>query len=109
MRILAITAPERLPELPNVPTFRELSIDVEFANWRGFFGPPGMTGEERDRAAGPFARLLKTPEWERQRQRLALTNFFRSGADFERFLELNRRQVRQLIHALGEADTETRP
>ena len=109
VRILAITAPERLPELPDVPTFRELNIDVEFANWRGFFGPPGMTREERDRAAEPFAELLETPEWERQRQRLALTNFLRLGADFERFLELNRRQVRQLIHALGEAETETRP
>ncbi|MDJ0758454.1 MAG: tripartite tricarboxylate transporter substrate-binding protein [Woeseiaceae bacterium] len=102
VRILAITAPKRLPELPGVPTFRELGVDALFANWRGFFGPPQMTQEERDRVAGLIAELVQRPEWEVQRSRLALTNFLLSGGDFERFLEENRLQMLQIVNSARE-------
>jgi putative tricarboxylic transport membrane protein len=33
VRILAITAPERVEEAPEVPTLKELGYEVEFVNW----------------------------------------------------------------------------
>ncbi len=100
VRILAITAPARLPELPDVPTFRELGVDAEFSNWRGFFGPPGMTPAERRRVAELLATMMTTREWEVQRTRLALTNFPRYGAEFDEFLALNRARIGGLIETL---------
>ena len=46
IRILAITANERSPVVPNVPTFKELGYEVVFINWRGFFGPPDLSQEK---------------------------------------------------------------
>lgn len=99
VRILAITAPERLAELPDVPTFRELGVDALFANWRGFFGPPQMTHEDRDRVAGLIAELVTRPEWETQRSRLALTTYLLSGKGFESFLAENRLQMMKIVQA----------
>lgn len=41
IRVLAVTSSMRLASLPDVPTLEELGFGVTFANWRGFFGPPG--------------------------------------------------------------------
>lgn len=99
VRILAITAPERLAELPNVPTFRELGVEALFANWRGFFGPPQMSPDERNRVASLIAELVQRPEWEVQRSRLALTNYVLTGEDFESFLAENRTQMMEVVLA----------
>ncbi len=105
VRILAITAPQRLAELPDVPTFRELGIDAVFSNWRGFFGPPQMTIDERDRIAALIAQLVRKPEWEIQRSRLALTNHLRLGGDFEAFLDQNRLQMLEIVQSAHESTT----
>ena len=42
VRILGITAPNRVPEAPDVPTFTELGSPIVFNNWRGFFAAPGL-------------------------------------------------------------------
>ncbi|MDJ0657107.1 MAG: tripartite tricarboxylate transporter substrate-binding protein [Xanthomonadales bacterium] len=106
--ILAITAPRRLAELPDVPTFRELGVDALFANWRGFFGPPQMTLDDRDRIASLITDLVGRPEWEVQRSRLALTNHLRFGEDFVTFLETNRAQMMQIVSAARGPGVEVR-
>ena len=39
---IAIASPERNPELPDVPTFREQGYDVVIENWVGLSGPAGI-------------------------------------------------------------------
>ncbi|HZD39434.1 MAG TPA: tripartite tricarboxylate transporter substrate-binding protein, partial [Terriglobales bacterium] len=45
MRALAVSAPEREE---GIRTLKEQNINVELANWRGVFGAPGITREQRD-------------------------------------------------------------
>jgi len=41
MGIIAVGAPARLAELPDIPTIAEIGLaNVEFANWFGVFAPP---------------------------------------------------------------------
>ena len=41
IRALAVTASSRSPDLPDVPTLKELGIDIDITNWNGFFLPAG--------------------------------------------------------------------
>ena len=41
IRALAVTTSTRSPDLPDVPTLKEVGIDIDITNWNGFFLPAG--------------------------------------------------------------------
>jgi len=41
VRILAVTARERLPNLPDVPLLKEFGIEIDMGPWLGFLAPAG--------------------------------------------------------------------
>lgn len=45
LRILATYTEERLPELPDVPTFKELGYDVQQTSWYGYLAPKAVPQE----------------------------------------------------------------
>ena len=101
VKIIAVTAPARLAELPDVPTLKELGHDLIFANWRGFFGPPGLSPERTRESIEILARLVQTEEFELVRSRNGWTILFQSGPDFYRFLLQQERDIGQMMGELG--------
>jgi len=101
VRILAVTSDERLSQAPDVPTVKELGYDVTFANWRGFFGIPGLS---KDKAAA-YSTLLKkmydTPEWEEIRKQRGWQNLYHTGDDFYAFLEGQEKSIGDIMRKLG--------
>lgn len=45
LRLLAVMSPERLKQFPDVPTFRERSIDLQLGTWRALAVPKGTPPE----------------------------------------------------------------
>lgn len=101
VRILAITAAERLKDAPNVPTLKEMGNDTVFANWRGFFGAPGLSKARAKAYADVLGEMYKTPAWETVRSRNGWVNAFKPGDEFYSFLQLQEQQVGDLMRELG--------
>jgi len=101
LRILAITAEERMQDIPNVPTLVELGYDVTFANWRGFFGAPGLPDETATAYAELLAKMYDTPEWEIVRSRNGWSNLYKPGSEFYSFLEDQEAVIGGLMRDLG--------
>jgi len=101
VKIIATTAPARLPEIPGVPTLKELGYELIFANWRGFFGPPGMSSERIHSSIDVLTELMQTEEFEAVRARNGWAILFQSGAEFYRFLEQQERDIGQMMRDLG--------
>lgn len=101
LRIIAITAPERIKELDEVPTMREQGVDFEFVNWRGFFAPPGVSDAQADRYAELLGALQRTAAWEESRRRNGWQNLYLDRESFVRFLETQERDIRELMLELG--------
>ena len=101
IRVLAVTAPERLAEAPDLPTLRELGHDVTFVNWRGFFAAPQLPAAAADEYAVLLGRLLETPEWEAVRARHAWQKIYHARADFRAFLEAEEATARHYLRALA--------
>jgi putative tricarboxylic transport membrane protein len=101
VRILGVTAPDRVPAYAEAPTFAEQGIDAQFVNWRGFFGAPGMPEEQVAAYQEMLGAMLETPEWEAVRSRMGLVNIFRPGDEFEAFLEAQEQQIGDLMRDLG--------
>ena len=101
VNIIGITAPERVGDAPDVPTLKEQGFDVQFVNWRGFFGPPGMSGSMRNEIAKMLGEVQKTPEWEAVRKRNAWVNIYNPGGKFVTFLEQQTVEMTALMKKLG--------
>ena len=101
VRIIGITAPSRVGDAPDVPTLKEQGFDVQFVNWRGFFGPPGMSGSMRNEIAKMLGEVQKTPEWEAVRKRNAWVNIYNPGGKFVTFLEQQTVEMTALMKKLG--------
>ena len=101
VRILGVTARERLAEFPDVPTFAEQGADMEFVNWRGFFAAPGLPEDQAAAYVDALRAMMETPEWEAVRARNGWTNIWYSGDDFSRFLEAQENEMREMMTDLG--------
>lgn len=65
LRALVTTTPERLKDLPDVPTAREAGYPQleAIVGWSALYGPPGMSKELVDRWADALATAAKDPQW----------------------------------------------
>ena len=63
LRALAVTSPQRLPNMPQTPTMSELGFkDIEFRYWSGLFAPAGTPKEIVQKLEIEVNRILKQPE-----------------------------------------------
>jgi putative tricarboxylic transport membrane protein len=100
IRIIAISGPERVEGL-DVATLKESGVDVEFANWRGFFGAPGISDELADSYAELLKEMQQTEGWEELRMRNGWSNLYRPRAEFVAFLESQEAEIGTLMRELG--------
>ena len=101
LRIISISSPQRVAIVDSVPTFRELGIDFEFVNWRGFFAVPGLSNKTADQYSAMLEKMLSTEEWELLRSRNGWQNLFLGRNDFVSFLEQQEQEVSDLLIELG--------
>jgi putative tricarboxylic transport membrane protein len=101
VRIIGITAPKRVADAPDAPTLKEQGYDVQFVNWRGFFGPPGMSSKDKKAISKMLGKVMKTPEWEVVRKRNAWVNIYNSDKKFVKFLEQQTEEMTALMKKLG--------
>lgn len=100
MRALAVTAPERLELLPDVPTVKEQGVDVTWENWRGFVAPPEMDDETLKWWQDTFAEMVETEEWQEMRAKYGWADVFMVDG-FADFLEQRQEEIRTILEEAG--------
>jgi putative tricarboxylic transport membrane protein len=102
VRILCVTSKARLDAAPDVATCAEAGAKgVEFVNWRGFFGPPGLPEAKQAAYVAALEKMYKTPEWETVRARNGWVDIFNPGDKFVSFLEGQEKEIGDLMRELG--------
>ncbi|MPS25230.1 tripartite tricarboxylate transporter substrate binding protein [Pigmentiphaga sp.] len=61
LRVLALTGQERSPALPEVPTFKELGVDMTMTQWYGLAAPAGTPKEVVETLSRHLSMALKDP------------------------------------------------
>jgi|TARA_B110000977_G_scaffold12762_1_gene16209 putative tricarboxylic transport membrane protein len=101
VRILAITAPQRLKELPDVPTLTETGLPLTFANWRGFFAAPGLEEQRYKQMINTVEAVVGTAEFEEIRSRNGWSRLQLSDQAFYDYLEQQEQEIGELMRQLG--------
>ena len=101
LKALATSASRRIPELPDVPTVRELGYPVlEADGWNGFFAPAKTPREVLDRLNREVASAVKHPEVSKRLREMAAEEPAGSAAEQEAILKRQMDQFRPIIREI---------
>lgn len=105
-RAIAVSAPKRLPRLPDVPTFAEAGLpQFDLRIWNGLVAPKGTPRAALDRLAAAVSQVMDSPEYvERVEKQFAseIPSAADRGPDgFRRLLERDATRVADLIKSIG--------
>lgn len=71
---IAIASPERNPQLPDLPTFKEQGYDVVIENWVGLSGPAGIDTEMTKKINETVLAVFANPEVQTRLTELGITH-----------------------------------
>jgi putative tricarboxylic transport membrane protein len=100
MRALATTGSSRIPGT-DIPTLKELGVDVTAANWRGVFCPPGLSAAQRDALIGLMTAVHATPQWKEILATRAWDDAFLAGDAFGTYLRQDITATEGVLKDLG--------
>jgi tripartite-type tricarboxylate transporter receptor subunit TctC len=87
LRILAQAAAQRQPEAADVPTFRELGLDVVHGASRGLVGPPNMPAPIVARLEAALRVAIGSEEFRREAERQFMPLRPMYGAEYKAFAQ----------------------
>lgn len=97
---LAVSSPERLDALADVPTFRELGYDVVAENWLGFSAPAGLDATIAGTLDAAVQDILTLPEVREQLEGWGIISEPKSADAFADFVADQYANWRPLVEAV---------
>jgi putative tricarboxylic transport membrane protein len=101
LRVLAISADRRLPQVPDVPTLQELGYPITAGTIRGFTFTAGVPKEAVTTMESTLEKVHKSPEWKDLAKRNIFQDTFMGSAEFTRFLAQRLEEYKGFYDAVG--------
>lgn len=86
MRAIGVTSDKRLPGI-DVPTLKEQGVNVVIGNWRGVYGAPGISPEQRKALTDMVVKATKSKAWAEALEKNQWTPALLVGKAFEDFVD----------------------
>ncbi len=87
LRALALFAPVRDVNLPDVPTLKEIGFDVSSGSSRGYSAPKDIPAEAKEALLKAFRQMGDDPEFAKTAAERALTIDMKYGDDYTAYLQ----------------------
>lgn len=100
MRALAVTSKDRVAD---IPTLKEQGVNVEIYNWRGVYGAPGITPEQRKALTDAVVKATESPSWKQALAKNDWTPFLLTGDEFGKFVDAESARLGAMLRELGVA------
>lgn len=100
LRALAVTSGERLPGNPT-PTLREQGFDIEVVNWRGVYGAPGITAEQKKALTRAVVAATRQKSWTEAAASNAWSPALLTGVEFEKFVDAEQIRIEASMREVG--------
>jgi putative tricarboxylic transport membrane protein len=98
MRALGVSSPKKFE---GIASFKEQGINVELGNWRGIFGAPGLTAQQRDNLVKLVKTATETPAWKGTLEKMGWAPEYLGGEAYKKFLDEDTKRVSAIIESLG--------
>jgi tripartite-type tricarboxylate transporter receptor subunit TctC len=84
---LAVSTVERMPDYPDIPTFRELGYDVVATNWFGLAGPARLPADIVQKLNREVNAVMTRPESQRRMREDGMVIYSMDAPAFRRFID----------------------
>lgn len=102
LRALAVTSPQRLKLLPDVPTYAELGYPgVDIYGWRGVIGPKGLPQEIVDKWAAAIKKAQASKAWQQLVTKLGDEPTYLGPKEFKDHIDKGFVKYRKMAKDLG--------
>lgn len=101
LRILAVMGENRSLAVPDIPTFRELGLDLVVMAWGGFALPKGTPQEIVDKVHEAFKQAYDTPEYRKAFIDRGIEPGYLGPEEFARFAQSQYEMFGRLFTRLG--------
>ena len=85
----------------DAPTLKSLGIDMEFTNWRGIVGPPGLSEAKTKQYVDLVTAMHGSQQWKDTLAKQGWTDAFQTGDEFKTFLTAQNESVSSILKELG--------
>jgi putative tricarboxylic transport membrane protein len=100
LRALAVSSPERLAGV-DVPTLKELGVDVEVVNWRGIFAKPNVSSADEAKLSAAIKKMVKSPQWAKILKDKGWSDYYAPAPEFASFLKVENERVGAILKSIG--------
>jgi len=100
MKALAVSGTKRIPSV-DVPTLKELGLNVTAANWRGIFGAPGINAAQKAALVELATKLHGTKAWAETLEKRKWNDAFVAGVAFDAQLKKYIAETETVLKELG--------
>ncbi len=100
VKILAVTSAKPVAGV-DAPTLKDLGVDMEFSNWRGIVGPPGLSAEKTAQYIDLVTKMHGSEQWKKTLADQGWPDAFQTGDEFKTFLTAQNQSVAGVLQELG--------
>jgi putative tricarboxylic transport membrane protein len=101
LRLLGVSSPERLADIPDVPTWKEQGVDFVYPHWRGVMAAPGLSAAQKKFWADTIAKMVASPTWKNSLKKLDWDSFFQPADEYHTFLEKQDKVMKESLTDVG--------
>ncbi len=101
MRALASWSTERLPLLPDIPTFKELGYDAEFYIWSGVFAPAAAPAPVVDRLRAAVREAANSAEFKGAMEKVSTPVSYLDAPAFRTYWERDAARLKVALEKIG--------
>jgi putative tricarboxylic transport membrane protein len=101
IRCLGILSETRSTKFKDIPTTYEQGVKVSYIVWRGFYMAPGTPPDAVKWWSDALKKMVTTPEWNAEREKLGWEPIYRFGEEFTKFVNEEHVQFQALLKELG--------
>lgn len=105
LRILGVMADKKLESYPDVPTYAEAgyTVDTSWAQFRGIYGPAGISEEVAQKLSSAFAKGVQTAEFKKYMKDSELED---GSMDHKKYTEFIKKQDKTTLDWLKKLGTQ---
>jgi len=101
LRLLGVSSPERVAELPNVPTWKEQGVDFVFPHWRGVMAAPDLSPAQQKFWTETLDKMVKSKTWKASLETLGWDDYYTPNKDYVSFLDKQDKLMRESLTDVG--------